>query len=119
MEALPGSRSRARSRTVAAAWGLSRSRRWVPSWNAVNASYSCMVSLLPSRSGGSGRAACAARQSAVAPTKVVNVPLFLPFRGLRYRGLTDVSAVAAPPYDVIHGDERSVLASRDPHNAVR
>ena len=50
---------------------------------------------------------------------MINVPVFLPFRGLRYRGLTDVSAVAAPPYDVIHGDERSVLASRDPHNAVQ
>jgi uncharacterized protein (DUF1015 family) len=50
---------------------------------------------------------------------VNNVPVFLPFRGLRYRGLTDLSAVAAPPYDVIHGDERDVLERRDPHNAVR
>ena len=58
------------------------------------------------------------RQSAV-PTKVDNVPVFLPFRGLRYRGLTDLSAVAAPPYDVIHDDERNVLERRDPHNAVR
>ena len=58
------------------------------------------------------------RQSAV-PTKVNNVPVFLPFRGLRYRGLTDLSAVAAPPYDVIHDDERDVLERRDPHNAVR
>lgn len=47
------------------------------------------------------------------------VPLFQPFRGLRYRGLTDVTAVAAPPYDVIHGDERDHLAARDPHNAVQ
>ena len=47
------------------------------------------------------------------------VPLFLPFRGLRYRTLTDVTAVAAPPYDVIHGDERDRLAARDPHNAVQ
>lgn len=62
---------------------------------------------------------CAARQSAAAPTKVDTVPLFLPFRGLRYRGLTDVSAVAAPPYDVIHGDERDQIAARDPHNAVQ
>ena len=60
-----------------------------------------------------------ARQSAAAPTKVDNVPLFQPFRGLRYRGLNDVAAVAAPPYDVIHDDERDVLAARDPHNAVR
>jgi len=61
------------------------------------------------------------RQSAV-PTKVNNVPVFLPFRGLRYRpldGLTDLSAVVAPPYDVIHDDERDVLEQRDPHNAVR
>ena len=62
------------------------------------------------------------RQSAV-PTKVNNVPVFLPFRGLRYHpvapGLMDLSAVAAPPYDVIHGDERDVLELRDPHNAVR
>ena len=62
------------------------------------------------------------RQSAV-PTKVNNVPVFLPFRGLRYRplaaGLTDLSAVVAPPYDVIHDDERDVLEGRDPHNAVR
>ena len=50
---------------------------------------------------------------------MVNVPLFQPFRGLRYCGLTDVSAVAAPPYDVIHDDERDVLAARDPHNAVQ
>jgi uncharacterized protein (DUF1015 family) len=47
------------------------------------------------------------------------VPVFLPFRGLRYRGLTDLGAVVAPPYDVIHGAEREVFASRDPHNAVR
>ena len=62
------------------------------------------------------------RQSTV-PTKVNNVPVFLPFRGLRYRpvaaALTDLSAVAAPPYDVIHDDERDVLERRDPHNAVR
>jgi uncharacterized protein (DUF1015 family) len=58
------------------------------------------------------------RQSAV-PTKANNVPVFLPFRGLRYRGLTDLSAVAAPPYDVIHDDERDVLERRDAHNAVR
>ena len=47
------------------------------------------------------------------------MPAFHPFRGLRYRSLTDVSAVAAPPYDVIHDDERDVLEARDPHNAVR
>lgn len=47
------------------------------------------------------------------------MPAFHPFRGLRYRSLSDVSAVAAPPYDVIHDDERDVLEERDPHNAVR
>lgn len=46
------------------------------------------------------------------------MPLFQPFRGLRYHGLADVSAVAAPPYDVIHGTERDRLAARDTHNAV-
>jgi uncharacterized protein (DUF1015 family) len=71
---------------------------------------------------GSPVAARGVRQSAV-PTKVSNVPVFLPFRGLRYcplgAGLTDLSAVAAPPYDVIHGDERDDFERRDPHNAVR
>ncbi len=47
------------------------------------------------------------------------MPAFQPFRGLRYASLTDVSDVAAPPYDVIHDDEREVLAARDPHNAVQ
>lgn len=47
------------------------------------------------------------------------MPEFLAFRGLRYRGRTDASSVTAPPYDVIHGDEREALEARDPHNAVR
>ncbi|MFM8305395.1 MAG: DUF1015 family protein [Actinomycetota bacterium] len=47
------------------------------------------------------------------------MPVFLPFRGLRYRSLTDVSHVAAPPYDVVHDDERAALAARDPKNAVQ
>jgi uncharacterized protein (DUF1015 family) len=46
------------------------------------------------------------------------VPEFLPFRGIRY-GVTDASAVTAPPYDVIDDDERAALAARDPFNAVR
>jgi uncharacterized protein (DUF1015 family) len=50
---------------------------------------------------------------------VDNVPVFQPFRGLRYRGLADLSAVAAPPYDVIHDEERDALAARHPCNAVR
>jgi uncharacterized protein (DUF1015 family) len=60
------------------------------------------------------------RQSPCPSTKV-NAPLpdFLPFRGLRYAGVTDATAVAAPPYDVIDDDEREVLERADPHNAVR
>lgn len=46
------------------------------------------------------------------------MPEFLPFRGLRY-GSDDLAAVTAPPYDVIDPDERAVLVSRSPHNAVR
>jgi uncharacterized protein (DUF1015 family) len=50
---------------------------------------------------------------------VNNVPVFQPFRGLRYCGLDDLTAVVAPPYDVIHGTERESLEARDPLNAVR
>jgi uncharacterized protein (DUF1015 family) len=46
------------------------------------------------------------------------VPDFLPFPGIRYRE-ADISAVSAPPYDVIDPDERAALVARDPHNAVR
>jgi uncharacterized protein (DUF1015 family) len=46
------------------------------------------------------------------------VPDFLPFPGIRYRE-ADISAVSAPPYDVIEPDERAALVARDPHNAVR
>lgn len=48
-----------------------------------------------------------------------NVPVFQPFRGLRYCGQTDLTAVVAPPYDVIHGTERESLEANDPNNAVR
>jgi uncharacterized protein (DUF1015 family) len=61
------------------------------------------------------------------------VPDFLPFPGLRYvtsgaaadgaaggdPGRSDLSAVCAPPYDVIDPDERSSLQARDPHNSIR
>ena len=52
------------------------------------------------------------------------VARFRPFRGIRYplapAGETaDLSAVSAPPYDVIDEDERAFLEARDPHNAVR
>ncbi len=53
---------------------------------------------------------------------------FLPFRGLRYRvaadrttakGGDDLSAVAAPPYDVIDDELRGRLEATDPHNSVQ
>jgi uncharacterized protein (DUF1015 family) len=46
------------------------------------------------------------------------VPRFLPFPGIRYRD-HDISAVSAPPYDVIEPEARAALEARDPHNAVR
>jgi uncharacterized protein (DUF1015 family) len=48
----------------------------------------------------------------------LDVPRFLPFRGLRYTN-DDLAAVAAPPYDVIDDDERAVLAARHVRNAVQ
>jgi uncharacterized protein (DUF1015 family) len=50
------------------------------------------------------------------------VPDFLPFPGLRFTtggGDGDISAVCAPPYDVIDPDERAALLAQDPHNSVR
>jgi uncharacterized protein (DUF1015 family) len=54
------------------------------------------------------------------------VPDFLPFPAIRYAAstsavdtATDVSAVCAPPYDVIDSEGRAGLLTRDPHNAVR
>ncbi len=45
---------------------------------------------------------------------------FEPFPGIRYDlDRSDLSKVIAPPYDVIDADQRSTLAARDPHNAVR
>jgi uncharacterized protein (DUF1015 family) len=46
------------------------------------------------------------------------VPRFLPFPGIRYRA-RDISAVSAPPYDVIEPEARAALEARDPQNAVR
>lgn len=48
------------------------------------------------------------------------MPLFHPFRGLRYSvagGRLD--SLVAPPYDVIAPADRDRLAASDPHNAVR
>jgi uncharacterized protein (DUF1015 family) len=46
------------------------------------------------------------------------VPRFLPFPGIRYRS-RDITAVSAPPYDVIEPEARAALEARDPENAVR
>jgi uncharacterized protein (DUF1015 family) len=52
------------------------------------------------------------------------VPEFVPFRGVRYAASsahapTDVSSVAAPPYDVVDEDGRAMLEAAHPRNAVR
>jgi uncharacterized protein (DUF1015 family) len=44
-------------------------------------------------------------------------PLVVPFRGERYAP-AHVSAVLAPPYDVIAAEDRPRYAARDPHNIV-
>lgn len=44
----------------------------------------------------------------------------LPFRAVRYNpSVSDLSAVVAPPYDVIDDAERAALEAADPHNVVR
>jgi uncharacterized protein (DUF1015 family) len=48
------------------------------------------------------------------------VPNLRPFRALRFDvGAADLSAVLAPPYDIITPEERQELLARDPHNIVR
>lgn len=47
------------------------------------------------------------------------LPELFPFRGLRYARAPDLSAVTAPPYDVIDDDDRAALERQDPHNAVQ
>ncbi len=47
------------------------------------------------------------------------MPSLAPFRGLRYANARTLSAVTAPPYDVIEEDERAALEASDTHNAVR
>jgi uncharacterized protein (DUF1015 family) len=48
------------------------------------------------------------------------VPILRPFRALRYDAASiDLSAVLAPPYDIISPEQRLALLERDPHNAVR
>lgn len=46
------------------------------------------------------------------------MPLFLPFRALRYSTAHDLSQVTAPPYDVLSAADRSAYLARDPHNIV-
>ncbi|MGH9188628.1 MAG: DUF1015 family protein [Acidimicrobiales bacterium] len=47
------------------------------------------------------------------------MPRFEPFPGVRYDlGGVDVSAVVAPPYDVVGPADRADLAARSPYNAV-
>lgn len=45
--------------------------------------------------------------------------LLAPFRGERYAAADRLSALVAPPYDVIAAADRARLAARDPHNVVR
>ncbi len=45
-------------------------------------------------------------------------PLVVPFRGERYAASERLSALLAPPYDVISRDERSRYAAQDLHNIV-
>ena len=47
------------------------------------------------------------------------MPDLAPFRGLRYTAGPDLTAVTAPPYDVIDEDERAELHASHPNNAVR
>jgi uncharacterized protein (DUF1015 family) len=48
------------------------------------------------------------------------MPRFEPFTGLRYdSGRVDLSAVVAPPYDVVGPEDRARLAARHSTNAVR
>lgn len=54
-----------------------------------------------------------------APHENPSVPDFLPFHGTRYHGAADLSAVVAPPYDVVDEEERARLEALDPHNSVR
>jgi uncharacterized protein (DUF1015 family) len=47
------------------------------------------------------------------------MPRFIPFPGVRYDpDRVDLGAVVAPPYDVIDAEERAVLETRSPYNAV-
>ncbi len=48
------------------------------------------------------------------------MPTLRPFRALRFdAAASDLSAVLAPPYDIIDPDQRRRLLEQDPHNVVR
>jgi uncharacterized protein (DUF1015 family) len=49
---------------------------------------------------------------------VTEMPLVEPFRGERYAPAVPLTAVLAPPYDVIDAAQRASLAASDPHNVV-
>lgn len=52
--------------------------------------------------------------------QAASVPVFEPFRALRYDlDVVDMADVAAPPYDVIDDRDRAELVARHPNNAVR
>jgi uncharacterized protein (DUF1015 family) len=46
------------------------------------------------------------------------IELLAPFQGERYRAVERLSALVAPPYDVITPPQRARLAAGDPHNVV-
>lgn len=46
------------------------------------------------------------------------MPIFAPFRALRYSAQQHLLQVTAPPYDVLNGADRAALAARDAHNIV-
>ncbi|NBV82021.1 MAG: DUF1015 family protein, partial [Actinobacteria bacterium] len=46
------------------------------------------------------------------------MPLFLPFRALRYSSSHSLGDVTAPPYDVLSAADRVALASQSEHNVV-
>ena len=55
---------------------------------------------------------------AVSTCQSCSVPIFAPFRALRYRADHDLSLVTAPPYDVLNNNDRSNLMSLHPRNVV-
>ncbi|MEP6630713.1 MAG: DUF1015 domain-containing protein [Lapillicoccus sp.] len=47
------------------------------------------------------------------------MPIFEPFRAIRYVPSTNLAAVTAPPYDVLSVADVDALEAQDPHNIVR